>query len=155
MTKRNPPLFQKDPVDGTTANSYRPPMCLPMRWKLLTTQMKEIHDSVLWRTQKVQQATQRIWRFTIHCPTHPKEGQTETIKSSYGVDWFKVAYVLTLQSWIIHYQKIYKISDVIILLRKLWKNWWVELKAGGKNLTEMKIQEYIIQGDALSPLLLW
>ena len=33
------------------------------------------------------------------------------------------------------------------------KNWRVELTAGGKSLTETKIQRRIFQGDALSPLL--
>ena len=34
------------------------------------------------------------------------------------------------------------------------KNWRVELTARGKNLTEVKIQRCIFQGDVLSPLLI-
>ena len=33
------------------------------------------------------------------------------------------------------------------------KTWRVELAAGGRSLTEAKIQRVIFQGDALSPLL--
>ena len=32
------------------------------------------------------------------------------------------------------------------------KNWWVELKAGGKTLAGVKIQRGIFQGDVLSSL---
>ena len=58
------------------------------------------------------------------------------------------------QSWIIKCLKMYKIShEVINFIEKIMKTWGVELTAGGKSLTETKIQRGIFQGDALSPLL--
>ena len=49
---------------------------------------------------------------------------------------------------------MYKISDEIIkFIERTRERWWVELTAVGKNLTEVKIQRGIFQGDALSPLL--
>ena len=47
--------------------------------------------------------------------------------------------------------KIY--DEVIKFIENAMKNWWVELTAEGKSLTEVKIQEGNFQGDALSPLL--
>ena len=47
----------------------------------------------------------------------------------------------------------YKISDEVInFIDKTMKTWWVELSAGGRRLTEAKIQRSIFQGDALSLL---
>ena len=58
------------------------------------------------------------------------------------------------QSRIIHCLKMYKISDEVInFIDKTMKTWRVELTAGGRRLTEAKIQRGIFQGDALSPLL--
>ena len=49
---------------------------------------------------------------------------------------------------------MYKIShEIINFIEKNMKNWRVELTAGGKILAETKIQRWIFQGDALSPLL--
>ena len=44
-------------------------------------------------------------------------------------------------------------EEVINFIEKTMKTWWVELTAGGKSLTETKIQRGIFQGDALSQLL--
>ena len=58
------------------------------------------------------------------------------------------------QSWIIHYLKMYKISDEVIkLIEKTMETWRVELTAGGKTLAEVKIQRGVLQGDAQLPLL--
>ena len=67
---------------------------------------------------------------------------------------YKKAYDMVPQSWIINCLKMYKIShETINFIEKTMKNWRVELTAGGKSLTEAKIQRGIFQGDALSPLL--
>ena len=58
------------------------------------------------------------------------------------------------QSWIINCLKMYKIShEVINFIEITIKAWRVELTAGGRSLTEAKVQRGIFQGDALSPLL--
>ena len=49
---------------------------------------------------------------------------------------------------------MYKISDEFInFIEKTMKTWRVEWIAGGRSLTEAKIQRGIFEGDALSPLL--
>ena len=49
---------------------------------------------------------------------------------------------------------MYMISGKVIkFIKNTMKNWPLELTAGGKCLTEMKILSGIFQGDALSPLL--
>ena len=56
------------------------------------------------------------------------------------------------QIWIIDSLKIFKVSDKVIkFIEKTMKSW--KVTAGGKSLTEVKIQRGIFQGDALSPLL--
>ena len=46
---------------------------------------------------------------------------------------------------------MYKIPNQSI--EKTMENWRMELTAGGKSLTEVRIQRSIFQGGALSPLL--
>ena len=67
---------------------------------------------------------------------------------------YKKAYDMVSHSWIINRLKMYKISDEVInFIDKTMKTWRVELTAGGRRLSEAKIQRGIFQGDALSPLL--
>ena len=67
---------------------------------------------------------------------------------------YKTAYDMVPQNWIIHCLKMYKISDEVMkFIDQTLENWRVELIAGGKSLTEAKIQRGIFQGDVLSPLL--
>ena len=40
-TKEKTTLLQKDPSKGTAPNNYRPIICLPMMWKILTAQIRE------------------------------------------------------------------------------------------------------------------
>ena len=35
-------MIQKDLLKGTTTKNYRTIMCLPLMWKILTTQIREI-----------------------------------------------------------------------------------------------------------------
>ena len=56
------------------------------------------------------------------------------------------------QSLILDCLKMYKIpTEVIQFIEKTMETWIVKLTAGGKSLTEVKIQKRILQGDALSP----
>ena len=66
----------------------------------------------------------------------------------------KKADAMVLQCWIIDFLKMYKISgEVIKFIENTMKNRKVELTAGGKSLTDVKIQRGIFQEDALSRLL--
>ena len=61
---------------------------------------------------------------------------------------------MILQSWIIYCFKMYKISDEVInFIENTMKNWRVELTAGGKSLSEVKIQRDIFRGNVISTLL--
>ena len=67
---------------------------------------------------------------------------------------YRKAYDVVLQSCITDSLKLYKISDEVEnFIEKRRKNWREELTAGGKTLTEVKIQRDIFQRDALSQLL--
>ena len=67
---------------------------------------------------------------------------------------FKKAYYMIPQGLIINYLEMYKISDKVTkIITEAVKKWKVKLIAGGKTLTEGKIQNGIFQEDALSPLL--
>ena len=67
---------------------------------------------------------------------------------------YKKTYGMVPQSWIINCLKMYVIShEVINLIEKTKKTLRVELTAGGRSLTETKIQRGIFQGNALSQLL--
>ena len=49
---------------------------------------------------------------------------------------------------------MYKISDEVInFIEKTMKTWKVGLTAGGRRLTEARVQRRIFQGNTLSPLL--
>ena len=66
----------------------------------------------------------------------------------------KKAYDMVPQSWIIKCLKMYKISDEVInFIDKSMKTMKVELTAGGRCLTEVKVQRVIFQGAALSLML--
>ena len=66
---------------------------------------------------------------------------------------YKKTYDMVSQSWIIYGQKMYKISnEVIEFIEKTMGTWRVEWTAGEKSLLEVKIQRWIFQRDALSPL---
>ena len=72
MTKGRITLIQKDPNKGTAPNNYRPITCLPMKWKILTTQIREeIYHSLtsrglFRRTERMLQRIQRHSRITLH-----------------------------------------------------------------------------------------
>ena len=111
--------------DGS--NNYRPITCLLMMWKLFTAQIRE-----------------EICHLLTSRGLFPGE-QKGCCKGSRGTATasivYRKAYDMVPHCWIINYLKMYKIShEVINLSKKPWKNWRVELTAGGKSLTETKIQ---------------
>ena len=66
----------------------------------------------------------------------------------------KTPYYMVSQSWIINCLKMYTVSDEVInYIQKSMKTWRVDLTAGGRGLTDAKIQRGIFQEDALLPLL--
>ena len=54
---------------------------------------------------------------------------------------YKKAYDMVQQNWFIDFLKMYKISDEVMkFIENTTENWRVELTAGRKSLTEVKIQ---------------
>ena len=67
---------------------------------------------------------------------------------------YKKAYDMVPQIWIADHLKMYKISDKVIkFIENTIENWNVEMIAGEKRLTEVKIQRGIFREDVLSPFL--
>ena len=96
MTKGKTTLIQKDPTKGTAPNNYRPITCLPMMWKILTSQIRGKNllfankpRIVPWRTERMLQRIKRHIRITLQRSTHPKWEQDKTEKSTYGQDWLQ------------------------------------------------------------------
>ena len=155
ITKGKTILIQKDLLKGTTPNNYRPITCLPMMWKILTAQIRDLllinKPQTLPREIEVNQTLRKA---TLHWSTHPQQEQGE--KKNLPSAWidYKKAYEMVLQSWIINCLKMYKISDEVInFIEKIMETLRPELIAGGRSLAEAKIQWGIFQGDVPSPLL--
>ena len=70
------------------------------------------------------------------------------------MDRLQKTYDIVPQSWILHFLKMYKMSNQVVqIIEKIMQTWRVELTVGGKSLAEVKIPRAIFQGDALSPLI--
>ena len=160
MTKGKTTLIQKDPSKGTASNNYRPITCLPIMWKILTAQIREeIYYSLTSRRlfpdeQKGCRKGSRSKAELLYIDQHILN-ESKNRRKHLAMAWidYKKAYDMVPQRWIINCLKMYKIShEIINLIEKNMKNWRGELTAGGKSLTETKIQRGIFQGDALSLL---
>ena len=161
MTKGKTTLIQKDPNKGTAPNNYRPITCLPMMWKILAAQIRnKIYDSLTSRglfpdEQKGCCKGSRGTAELLYIDQHILN-ESKTRRKNLAMAWidYKKAYNMVTHIWIINSLKMYKISHgVINFIDKTMKTWRVELTAGGRSLSEAKIQRDIFQGDALSPLL--
>ena len=134
MTKGRTTLTQKDPRKGIAPNNYRPITCLPMMWKILTTQIREeIYNSLISRRlfpekQKGCRKGSRGIGDLLYIDQHILN-ESKTRRKYLAMAWIynKKAYDMVLQSWIINYLTMYKIS------RKSWKpgewNWHQEEEA--------------------------
>ena len=129
MTKGRTALIQKDPNKGTTPNSYRPITCLPMMWKILTTQIREeIYHSLTSRglfpvEQKGCCKGSRGTAELLYIDKHILD-ESKTRRKNLAMAWinYKKAYDMVPHSWIIKSLKMYKISDEVInTSTKLWK----------------------------------
>ena len=161
MTKEKSTLIQQDPSKNAAPNNYRPITCLPMRWKILTAQIREkIYYSLISRglvpdEQKECRKGSRVTAELLYIDQHILN-ESKTRRKNLVIAWidYKKAYDMVPHSWIIHCLKMYKIShEVINFIEKTMKTWRVKLTAGGISLAETKIKRGIFQGDAISPLL--
>ena len=161
MTKGKTTLIQKDPNKGTSPNNYKPIICLPIMWKILTAQIRErIYNSITSRglfpgEQKGCRKGSRGTAGLLYIDQHILN-ESKTRRKNLAMAWidYKKAYDMVPQSWILHCLKMHKIShEVINFLEQTMKTWRVEQTAGRRSIAETKIQRGIFQGDALSPLL--
>ena len=151
-------LIQKDPSNETAPNNYRPIICLPIMWKILTAQIREkIYYSLTSRglfpdEQKGCRKGSRGTAELLYIDQHILN-ESKTRRKNLQIN-YKKASDMVAQSWILHCFKMYKIShEVIKFIEQTMKTWRVERTAGGRSIAETKIQRGIFQGDALSPLL--
>ena len=161
ITKGKTTLIQKDPSKGTAPNNYRPITCLPMKWKILTAQIREniyyllTSGGLFPDEQKGCRKGSRDTTELLYIDQHILN-ESKTRRKKLAMAWidYKKAYDMVSQSWIIDCLKMYKIShEVINFIEKTMKTWRVQLTAGGRSLAEIKFQRGIFQGDSLSLLL--
>ena len=133
------------------------PNCLPMMWKILTTQnRKEIDDLLLSNGlfpeklrgyRKEERRTGELLYINQHILKKNK-----TRRKNLAIAWIddKNAYDTVLPSWIIDCFKIYKISgEIIMFIENTMENRRVELAVEGKSLAEVKIQREISSIEVL------
>ena len=75
----------KRPPKGTTPNNYRPLTCLPIKWKILTVQIREkiyflLTSRVKTGTEIMLQRIQRHRRTILYWSAHPQREQDRTQK---------------------------------------------------------------------------
>ena len=154
-------LLQEIHLHSRQTSNYRPITCLSMMWKILTAQIrKKIYYSLTSHglftgEQKGCRKGSRGTAELLYIDQHILN-ESKTRRKNLAMAWvdYKKAYDMVPQSWIPHCLKMYKIShEVINFIEKTTQTWRVELAAGGRSLTEAKIQRGIFQEDALSPLL--
>ena len=154
---------RKDNIDpkGTKqrnrSKQFQTHKCLPIMWKILTAQIRKgIYNLLTSRClfsdeQKRSRRTAELFYIDQQILNESK-----TRRKNLALAWieYKKAYDMVLQSWIINYLKMYKIShEVINFIEEIMKTWRVELTEGGRILTETKIQRGIFQGVDISPSL--
>ena len=133
--------------------NYRLITCLPMMWKILTTHIrKEILYLLVsnWLFIERQDSHKGI-RGTgnlQYIDQHILKVTKEKKKCSHCMNWQQKTYGMLPQSLIVVCLKMHKISDKVIkFIMKAKENWKMDLSPGGK------IQKFIFQRDAFSPLL--
>ena len=109
MTKRGTTLIQKDPSKRPPPNNYWHITCLPMMWKILTSQIKEeiyhliISRGLFFEEQKRCGKRSRDTAESLYIDQHILNLVMVLIDN-------RKAYDMVPQSWIINWLKMYKIS---------------------------------------------
>ena len=135
VTKGRTTLIQKEPSKRTASNNYRPIICLPMIWKILTAQIREqIYYSL---TSCGWFQTNRKDAAKLHSIDRHILNESKTSRKTLAMAWidYKKAYNIVPRCWIIHCLKVYKIShEVMHFIEQTMKTWRVELTAGGRSI---------------------
>ena len=153
MTKGKTTLIQKDLLERTAPNNYRPITHLAMMWKILTAQIREkiyyllISRGIFPEEQKGCRKRTRGAKELLYIDQHILN-DSKTRRKNLTMAWIdnKKAYDMVPQSWILHCLKIQKISDQVEqVIEKTMETWRLKLTAGGKSLEKVKIQRGIFQ----------
>ena len=115
MTKRKSILIQKDPLKGTAPNIYTPITCLPMMWKILTAQTREVTYDLLTSRGLLPRNRKDVAKdleaqesyFTLINTSSTRAEQDVKNLAMAWID-YKKAYDMVPQSWIIHRLKMDK-----------------------------------------------
>ena len=131
-----------------------------MMWKISTAQIREeiyysLTSHILFPYEqkgciKGSRGTAKLLYIDQHILNESKTRRKNLARAC--ID-YKKSYDMVLHSWIINSLKLYKIShEIINFIDKTMNAWWVALTAGGRSLSETKVQRGIFRGDALSNL---
>ena len=154
-------LIQKDRSKGRVASNYRPIICLPLAWKLLTGIFyDEIYrhlegQDLLPEEQKGCRRKSKgtgdllfIDRIILK--------EVKSRKKHLSMVWidYRKAYDLIPHSWLMECLAALKLSqNVQKLLKETMTSWRVEMTCRNEVIGEVRIRRGIFQGDVLSPLL--
>ena len=134
----------KKKLKGTSQNNYSPITCLPMMWKILTSQIRgEIYNPLtscrlFIEEQKGCRKGSRGTGELLSIDQHILN-ECKTRRKKLPMAWidYKKVDDMVQQSWIINCLKMYKISDEVInFIEKTMNTWRVELTTGGKSSSE-------------------
>ena len=161
MTLAKTVLCQKDPSKGNAVDNYRPTLCLPLMWKLMTGTIAESIYNFLDVNDKLPVEQKG-------CRKKSRENKDQLLidkmilrdsrkrHTNLGMAWidYKKAYDMVLHSWILGSLELVQVSDNILKFVKSSKaNWQTELTSCGESSVKVNVRRGIFQGDSLSPLL--
>ena len=159
LTRGRTSLLQKDKSKGNVAGNYRPILCLPLMWKLLTGVIADQIYAHLDQ-EKLLPEEQKRYRKGFRGTNDLLYIDRAVIKEfkprnkNLAMAWidYKNAYMVPHSS-IIECLDLFGVTENIkILLVNSMEKWKVMLCSGKFELSEVEIKRGIFQGDFLSPL---
>ena len=160
LTRGRTSLLQKGKSKGYLASNYRPIICLPLMWKLLTGVIADPiyahldQEKLLPEEQKGCRKGSRGTEDLLYID----RAVIKEIKSknkNLAKTWidYKKAYDMVRHSWITECLDLFGVAENIkSLLMNSMEKWKVMLCSGNSELGGVKIKRGIFQGDSLSPL---
>ena len=161
MTRGQACLILKDVTKGIDVTNFRPIICLPLMWKVLTGIVSESlyhhleSEKLLPEEQKGCRKQSRGTKDQLMIDKMVMKNCTRRL-ANLCVAWidYKKAYDMVPHSWILTCLSMFKVADnVHNLIRKSMRSWTVELTSGGEMLGDVTVKRGIFQGDSLSPIL--
>ena len=160
LTRGSTSLLQKDKSKGNVASNYRPIICLPLMWKLLTGLIADQiyahldQKKLLPEEQKGCMKGSRGTNDLLHIDRAViKEVKSRNKKLAIAWIDYKKAYDIVAHSWIIRCLDLFGVAENInSLLVNSMEMWKVMLCSGNSDLGEVEIKRDIFQEDTLSPL---